>query len=224
MIASAAYWLASQLDQIFVTESSRLGSIGVYVEHDDISAMLEQVGVKVTLIAYGEHKVDGNMFEPLSDAARAKIQADVNRSGEKFTLAVGRGRGVGKSVVLDTFGQGQMFDGDQSIALGMADKIGAFDQVIARASKGKTTRATVDERTIFVLGELPEVQPRAETSDDAPADIVDPDGDGNCQDGYEKGDDGMCHLIAPDDQEARARARADADLTSTAVAVTSARG
>lgn len=208
MIASAAYWLAAQCDQIYVTESSRVGSVGVYAEHEDISGMLEQIGVKITLIAYGEHKCDGNPYEPLSDEARETIQASVNRAGEKFTLASARGRGVTKKVVLDTFGQGQMFDGDEAITLGMADKIGPIDQVLARASKGRTTRATVLGREVFVLGESivvvdeTHVQPNGAALVESltaaakkKSDTVDPDDDGKCPDGYEKhDDDGMCHL------------------------------
>jgi hypothetical protein len=121
LIASAAYWLAAQVDTIYATTSSQLGSIGVYNEHDDISGMLEKAGVKITLIAHGDHKVDGNPYEPLSDEARADCRRR-RRVGEWFDTAVARGRGVKKSVVLDTFGQGQVFRGKEAIALGLADK------------------------------------------------------------------------------------------------------
>lgn len=222
MIASAAYWLAAQCDQIYVTESSRVGSIGVYSEHFEYSKMLEQIGIKVTLIAYGEHKVDGNPYEILDDAAREWIQASVNRAGDKFTLASARGRGVTKKVVLDTFGQGRMFDGEQAIELGMADKIGPIDQVLARVSKSKNvTRATVAGREVFVLadeasdGIVADVQIHqraltvaevAATAKDSTA--VDPDEDGNCPDNYEKRD-GMCYPVEKkDDEEAKANGEA----------------
>jgi capsid assembly protease len=222
MIASAAYWLAAQTDQIFVTESSRVGSIGVYSEHEEYSAMMERLGVKVTLISYGEHKVDGNPYEPLSDAARETIQASVNRAGEKFVMASARGRGVTKKVVLDTFGQGKMFDGDEAIALGMADKIGPIDQVLQRVSKGRSTRATVFGREVFVLEDVPaDVQAEMDARLDAieaggkKADkAVDPDEDGNCPEGYEKRDD-MCYPI----EDAKAAA-GDDDAVTLAAALT----
>jgi ClpP class serine protease len=53
LIASCAYWLASQGDQIIATRSSRVGAIGTYCEHEDLSGMLEQAGIKVTLIYHG---------------------------------------------------------------------------------------------------------------------------------------------------------------------------
>ena len=55
MAASAAYWIASQADEVVVTPSGRAGSIGVYTVHDDLSAALEQEGVKRTYISAGEY-------------------------------------------------------------------------------------------------------------------------------------------------------------------------
>lgn len=237
MMASAAYWLGAQCDQIYVTESSRVGSIGVYAEHEEYSAMMEKIGIKVTLIAYGEHKCDGNMYEPLSDSARASIQASVNRAGEKFVLASARGRGVTKKVVLDTFGQGQMFDGEQAIELGMADKIGPIDQVLARASKGRATRATVLGREVFVLADTnidethrhegaaaTAMRAALDTLATSPSakkksDTVEPDDAGTCPEGYEKRDDGMCHPKEPMEDDAQASARDD-DSTALASALT----
>lgn len=179
LIASAAYWLAAQVDQIYVTESSRVGSIGVYCEHDDLSGMMERLGVKVTLIAYGDHKVDGNPYEPLSEAARAKIQEDVNRSGEKFTAAVARGRGVTKKIVLERFGQGQVFDGETALGLGMADKIGGVEQLTSGGGKRSGARAAA-----------PGNEPEQED--------VDPLEDGTCPEGYVLDGD-RCVLSDPDE-------------------------
>lgn len=141
MVASCAYWLASQADLIYATASAQLGAIGVYCEHDDISGMLEKAGIKITLIAHGDHKVDGNPYEPLPDAVRADIQADVDELGDWFDTAVARGRGVKKAAVLETFGQGKVFRGKKAIALGMADKPGTFVQVLGKLTKGRATAA-----------------------------------------------------------------------------------
>lgn len=168
MIASAAYWLASQYDKIYVTETSRIGSIGVYSEHEDVSAMLERIGVKITLISYGEHKVDGNPYEPLSEAARAKIQADVDRTGDKFTKAVARGRGVTPKVVQSKYGQGQVFDGDEALALGMVDKIAGLDDVLTRVTKGRNPKALSDAaRAADVVDRMVgDVPPALQAADD----------------------------------------------------------
>jgi len=141
MVASAAYWIASQADTIYASPSSQLGSIGVYIEHEEVTGMLEKAGIKVTLIAHGDHKVDGNPYEPLSDQAHADLQEMVDEVGLEFEGAVARGRAVTKKVVLDTFGQGRVFRGKEAISLGLADKQGTFGQVLARLSKGRSSSA-----------------------------------------------------------------------------------
>lgn len=137
LVASCAYWLGSQLETLYATTSAQIGAIGVYCEHDDISGMLEKAGIKITLIAHGDNKVDGNPYEPLSDTARADMQASVDEIGGWFDAAVARGRGVKTSVVLETFGQGKVFRGKKAKSLGMVDQSLTFSQVLAKLTKGR---------------------------------------------------------------------------------------
>jgi capsid assembly protease len=130
MAASAAYWIASACDQIVVTPSGEVGSIGVYTTHQDVSAMLEKEGVKITFIQAGEHKTDGNPYEPLSAAAEADIQDGVDKFYEMFTRGVAGGRNVSREKVLSDFGQGRMFLAEDAVAVGMADQIATLDQVL----------------------------------------------------------------------------------------------
>ena len=65
MAASAAYGIASAANEIVISPTSILGSIGVVMLHADRSGELAAQGVKPTLIFAGSHKVDGNPFEPL---------------------------------------------------------------------------------------------------------------------------------------------------------------
>lgn len=137
-VCSAAYWLASQCEAIYASRSSMLGSIGVYTDHEDISGMLEKIGVKITLIAHPAEKVEGNPYEPLSEMARANLQGFVDEVGLEFEAAVVRGRGVPKATVADWTTLGIPPRGKRAIALGLADKAGTFDGVIAKLTKGRT--------------------------------------------------------------------------------------
>lgn len=132
MIASAGYWLASQGDAIYATNSSMIGSIGTYLEHQDISAMLEQLGIKITLIAHPAKKVEGNSYEPLSDAARASLQTFVDEIGNEFETAVMRGRGVSRAKVTEWTQLGIPPRGKRAIGLGLADRDGTFEALIAK--------------------------------------------------------------------------------------------
>ncbi len=132
--ASAAYWLAAQADELLVTPSGEVGSIGVYAAHQDVSKAMADKGVKTSFITadIGPHKVDGNPFEPLSDRARADIQRKVDAIGAEFVAAVAKGRGVSEKTVLADFGKGNMLMAVEAVAAGMADGVETFDSVLAR--------------------------------------------------------------------------------------------
>jgi signal peptide peptidase SppA len=138
LAASAAYWLASQADEIVVSPSARAGSIGVYTVHEDISVALEKAGVKRTYISAGEHKVEGNETEPLSDEAKAFIEERVARSYGRFVAAVADGRGVTVAKVEKDYGQGRVFFAEELVEKGMADRIGTLEETLARFGADRT--------------------------------------------------------------------------------------
>lgn len=130
LMASAAYWIGSAADKIVVSPSASVGSIGVYMMHEDVSKALEMEGVKVSLISAGKYKVEGNGYEPLSDETRAALQERVDGVYAKFTGAVARNRGVSVETVMGGFGQGRCVNADEAVAQGMADEVGTLEDVI----------------------------------------------------------------------------------------------
>lgn len=149
LAASAAYWVAAQADELFVTPSGEVGSIGVFAAHDDISGMLEKAGVKTTLVSAGKFKTEGNPFEPLSDEARAAIQARVDDAYRMFVHDVARGRGVPVDTVRDGFGQGRVVVAKDALAEGMVDGIATLDEVVARAARPQPAAASAAETASF---------------------------------------------------------------------------
>lgn len=94
MAASAGYWLAAQADEIVLADDlTVVGSIGVYTMHMDVSKLLADAGIDVTLISSGAHKVDGHPFAPLPEAVRAAIQTEVDDLRLMFARDVAAGRG-----------------------------------------------------------------------------------------------------------------------------------
>lgn len=132
LCCSAAYWLASCCTDVVVSPSSLTGSVGVYSTHEDDSKYLEDLGVKITLISYGENKTAGNSFEPLSDSARVDLQKMVDDFGAKFEKGVAKGRKTSQAKVRDTFGQGKVFNAEDAVKIGMADSVGTLDDVLSR--------------------------------------------------------------------------------------------
>jgi capsid assembly protease len=146
LCASAAYYLAAQATEIVVSPSSLTGSIGVYTMHEDDSAMLDAMGIKLELIKFGENKAEGNSLGPLSDSAREHLQEMVDTYGVMFEKAVARGRGVKQDLVHSKFGQGRVFDAKQAVKLGLADRVGTLADVLGQGS-GSGSNAKADEST-----------------------------------------------------------------------------
>lgn len=136
---SGAYWVAAQVDELAVTPSGMVGSIGCYATHQDLSAALEKLGVKTTIISYGKFKTELNPTEPLSDEAKHAVQNVVDTFGSMFESAVARGRGTTASRVSAEFGQGRMVMAKDAVNAGMADRVATFDQMVSRLARGVVT-------------------------------------------------------------------------------------
>lgn len=130
--ASAAYWLASQADQIVVSKSARVGSIGVFTAHEDRSAEQQQEGLKTTLVSAGRYKTEGNPFEPLTDDARAHLQTLVDDYYGMFVGDVAKGRGVAVDAVRNGYGEGRVVGARDALKQGMADATGSLEGVIGQ--------------------------------------------------------------------------------------------
>jgi signal peptide peptidase SppA len=134
LAASAAYWLASQCDEIVSIPSGTTGSIGVFAAHEDLSKALDNEGIKVTLISAGKYKTSGNPFEPLSDEERAVIQARVDDAYGQFVKDVARGRGVTPAAVRGGMGEGRALSAKDAKAVGLIDRIATMDETLARVT------------------------------------------------------------------------------------------
>lgn len=139
LAASAAYWLASQADEVVVTPSGEVGSIGVFTAHRDMSGALEKKGERVTLIHAGRYKVEGNPFESLGEEALEFIQSRVDGVYSEFVDAVASGRGVATSRVRGGFGEGRTVKASDALAEGMVDRVETLEDTINRLRSGGST-------------------------------------------------------------------------------------
>ena len=152
---SAAYALASTSDQVVVTPTGGAGSVGVYTMHVDMSKMLEDWGLNITLIHAGEHKVDGHPFAELPEDVRADMQKSVDATYNKFVESVARNRNLSVEAVKDT--QARCYSADDALALGLIDSVASPIEAI-RAFLGGPSEASNDETTGDSLMELNEAK------------------------------------------------------------------
>ena len=129
---SAGYALASQADRILLPRTGAVGSIGVVVMHADLSGQLDQDGVRVTLIHSGQHKVDGNPYEPLPENVRDDIQREIDVLRFLFaeTVAAGRAGRLSQDAALAT--EAATFRGTDAVSAGLADEVVDLTRGFAR--------------------------------------------------------------------------------------------
>jgi signal peptide peptidase SppA len=126
---SAAYAIASAADRLYVTRTGEIGSIGVVAVHIDESGADAKAGLSWSFVFAGDHKVDGNAHEPLSQRARATIQADVDRLYAEFCGLVVVNRGLTAETVRAT--NAAVYRGELAVRAGLADRVGTLDAAIA---------------------------------------------------------------------------------------------
>jgi signal peptide peptidase SppA len=126
---SAAYWLASQCDQIFAPQSSSSGSVGVYCAIIDQSRRMEDMGIAVETIQDGKLKTAGAPWKPLTKSERAHLQDRVNQIGEMFRRDVMNARpGLERDAM-----EGQSFLGPAAREAGLIDGlVSSLDEAIAQ--------------------------------------------------------------------------------------------
>ena len=173
--ASAAFYLSSQVSELWAMPSSLTGSVGVYSTHTDLSGYMEQVGVKVTFISAGKFKVEGNPYEPMDEVAQAAAQKLVDGYYDQFVSALAKGRGKKKGDVQAGFGEGRVVMASEALTLGMIDQVGTFDDLLAKFGVKRTGNEgpyAAAESTTVVGKKADEVNDNDEDDGD------DTDGDG----------------------------------------------
>lgn len=134
--ASAAYALSACADEVTVHDLGYAGSVGTIIMHADFSAALAQDGVKVTLIAAGAHKADGNPFEPLPDAVKARYEQLCADANARFIAHVATARGLTEDAVRAQ--QAQLYRGQEAVDAGLADKVmnwaDSIDEFVAQVN------------------------------------------------------------------------------------------
>lgn len=131
MIASAAYWIGSAADRIYISgDTVTVGSIGVVASHVDYSRYEEKIGIKTTEIYAGKYKRIASQYQPLSEEGRQTIQDQVDFLYTVFVNEVAKQRSVSAGKVLENMADGKIFIGNQAISAGLVDDMATLDRLI----------------------------------------------------------------------------------------------
>lgn len=139
LMASAAYWLGSQADEVVITPSGEAGSIGVYATHRDMSGMQALMGIKTTLVSAGKFKTEGNPFEPLSETAQEHLQEAVNDFYGMFVADVAKGRDATVAAVKGGYGEGRVLTPKRAVEAGLADRVETIGEAVGRLAARRSS-------------------------------------------------------------------------------------
>lgn len=126
---SAAYLLASASTKINVTQTGGVGSIGVVTAHVDYSKAMDKMGIDVTLLYKGKHKVDGNSYEPLPKDVQNRIESRLESTYSLFVDTVGNNRSMNSQVIRDT--EALTYGAQEALNLGLVDSVGSSEDALA---------------------------------------------------------------------------------------------
>ncbi len=154
--ASAAYYIASAADEIYVDKASIVGSIGVLMDGFGFTGAMDKLGVERRLITSGANKGFLDPFSPMSEKQRAFAQQMLDQIHEQFINVVKKGRGDRLKVTDETF-SGLFWTGQQAVEMGLADHLGNLDYVAREVVKAEdvidyTRRDNVAERLAKKFG------------------------------------------------------------------------
>lgn len=137
LMGSAAYWLGCQADRVAGIPTSIVGSIGAMVTYVDESKALEQAGLSVEEITHGRRKAEATGLKPLTDEARAGMQARVDYYGTLFEADVAKGRRVSVATVRAKYGEGAVFTAKDALAAGLVDQVATLEEVLGELASGQ---------------------------------------------------------------------------------------
>ncbi len=140
--ASGGVYIGVGAEKIVANPGTITGSIGVILRGNNLSKLLERVGIKFETVKSGIYKDILSPDRPLSTEERALLQSLIDSSYEQFVLAVSKGRNLTTEVV-KSFADGRVFTGEQAKEFGLVDEIGDENDAKLLAIK----IANLDEKT-----------------------------------------------------------------------------
>ena len=128
MAASGGYYVASAADEIYASNSSIVGSIGVRMDGFGVVDAMEKLGIESRTLTAGKNKALLDPFTPADEDAMKHLQTMIDDIHQQFIDAVKKGRGDRLKEFDDLF-TGLIWTGREAVEFGLVDKIGSASYV-----------------------------------------------------------------------------------------------
>jgi len=121
--ASGGYYIACGANEIYASESSIVGSIGVLSQSFGLVELVKRLGIEVRLQTAGQNKAIDNPFIEQNETAIARKQHVLNAVHTPFINAVKASRGERLNGEDERLFNGDFWTGKDALELGLIDGI-----------------------------------------------------------------------------------------------------
>ncbi len=133
--ASGGYYLAMVGDEIYASEGTLTGSIGVILQTLNFKGLMDRYGVRSYSFTTGQWKDSLSPFGDVSSVEEAYFTELVDSMFGNFTNKVLDGRGDRLIGSHNELFDGRIFSGIMASEFGLVDGIATVDEAISRAAK-----------------------------------------------------------------------------------------
>jgi len=134
---SGAYWIASACDKIMAADTAILGSIGVV-------SIFEKEDEKKTIEIVSSQSPNKRP-DVETEEGKAKIQAHIDALAEVFINKVALHRDISPKNVIENFGGGDVFVGQNAVRIGLADSLASFEAIISDLNTQSTEKSFMND-------------------------------------------------------------------------------
>ncbi len=147
--ASGGVYVGVAAEKIVANPGTITGSIGVILRGNNLSKLLERVGIRFETVKSGLYKDILSPDRALTNEERELLQSLIDSSYEQFVSAVSLGRNLAEEKVR-SFADGRVFTGAQAKELGLVDELG--DENYARRLAAKLADLDEEETRPITFG------------------------------------------------------------------------
>ncbi len=132
--ASGGYWISMTADQIWASETTITGSIGIYAMIPTFEQSLLKLGVHNDGVGTHPMAGVGGLDRDLPPEVTKTLQLLIEQGYREFITKAAAGRGMEVDEI-DRIARGRVWSGGDALRLGLIDELGGLDDAVAAAAK-----------------------------------------------------------------------------------------
>jgi protease-4 len=130
--ASGGYYLAAAATEVFASDTTLTGSIGVVGGKVVVADGLAKAGVATAVVERGRRASIASPFRPFTEDERALVTRQMQEAYDLFVARVAEGRSLAPDAVRAA-AEGRVWTGGQALGLKLVDRMGTLRDAVERA-------------------------------------------------------------------------------------------